>query len=231
MTVWTRLTQISGQLERWQLLPDSALCERVVAYLDVDITPRSLEDQNSHNLYHVAQLLSAVARKSTRVETTLRLDRRELNSTLALTGILFPRVCRVIASNCSEGLGSNPSDSWSLILGGRSFPDLRQLETDGFPRESRDPRALSLTMAEQLACAEDAVHKSRDRENIQTDVSLEGSKYLQTLKIEGDATLNQPLLLFLLGSAHVPTRLTTREIAYCPNLLFAKTAATWSKLL
>lgn len=213
------------------MLPDSALCERVVAYLDVDITPRSLEDQNSHNLYHVAQLLSAVARKSTRVETTLRLDRSELNSTLALTGILFPRVCRVIASNCSEGLGSNPGDSWSFFLGARIFPDLRQLETDGFPRESRDLRAQPLTIEEQLACVGDAVHKFNDRHNTKTDVSIDGLEYLQTLKIEGDATLNQPLLLSLFGSAHVPTRLATLEIAYCPSLLFAKNAATWSKLL
>ena len=226
-----RLTQTSRQLERWQLLPESALCERAIAYLDVDITPRSLEDHNSHNLYHVAQLFSAIARKSTRVETTLRLDRSELNSTLALTGILFPRVCRVIASNCSESLGSFSSDFWSLLLGARIFPDLRQLETDGFPRDSRDSRALPLTIEEQLACAEDAVQKFKDRENIQTDVSVEGAKYLQTLKIEGDATLNKPLLLSLLGSAHVPTRLIALEIVYCPNLLFAKNAAIWSTLL
>jgi hypothetical protein len=55
--------------------------------------------------------------------------------------------------------------------------------------------------------------------------------YLQTFKIEGDVTLNRTLLLSLLRSADVPTRLTTLEIVYCPNLLFAKNAATWSTLL
>lgn len=114
---WPQATPAARQLERWQLLPDSALCERVIAYLDVDITPWSLKDQNSNNLYHVAQLIPAIARKSTRVETTLGLDRSELNPTLALKGISFPRVCRVIAPNCSEGFNFCPSDSWSLLLG------------------------------------------------------------------------------------------------------------------
>jgi hypothetical protein len=54
---------------------------------------------------------------------------------------------------------------------------------------------------------------------------------LRTLKIEGDSTLNHALLHSLFGSANIPTRLTTLEIVYCPNLLFAKNAAAWSKLL
>lgn len=219
------------QLERWQLLPDSALCERVVAYLDVNIVPRTSEDQNPRNSYHVASLLTAIARKSPRVETTLRLTDNDLTSTQAATGILFPRVCRAIVSSCSEGRRSSRSESWSLLLGGRILPDLRQLETNGFPRESRALTARSLTIEEQLSCAEDVVHKFKHLENFQPDASFEGLKHLQTLKIEGDVTLNQPFLLSLLGSVNVPTHLTSLEIIYCPNLLFAKNTTTWSTLL
>ena len=223
--------QTPRQLERWQLLPDSAFCERVIAYLDVNITPQTLEHQDPRNLYHVAQLLTAIAHKSPRVETTLRLPRSELKSTLALTGILFPRVCRAIVSNCDEGLASYRSDPWSLFLEGRIFPDLRQLETNGLPRESGGLRALPLTIEEQLVGAQNAVHKFHDRPNSQTDVSVEGLKRLHTLKVEGDATLNRRLLLSLLGSGDAPTRLTTLEIVYCPNLLFGKNETTWSTLL
>lgn len=231
VTVRTWLMQPPRQLERWQLLPESALCERVIAYLDVNIVPQTSEDQNSRNSYHIASLLTAIARKSPRVETTLRLTDNDLTSTQAATGIVFPRVCRAIVSSCSERRRSSRSESWSVLLGGRIFPDLRQLETNGFPRESRDLTARPLTIEEQLSCAEDVVHKFKHLENFQPDASFEGLKHLQTLKIEGDVTLNQPLLLSLLGSVNVPAHLTSLEIAYCPNLLFAKNATTWSTLL
>jgi hypothetical protein len=117
------------------------------------------------------------------------------------------------------------------LLGGHIFPDLRQLEIDGFSRESRDPTTLPPTIEEQLSSAEDTVLGSRHFERIQPDANFGGLYYLQTLKIEGDVTLNRTLLLSLLGSADVPTRLTALEIVYCPNLHFAKNAATWSTLL
>lgn len=213
------------------MLPESALCERVIAYLDVDVIPRTSDAQIPCNVYHVASLLSAIARKSPRVETTLRLMDSGLTSTQAATGILFPRVCRAIVSRCSEGHKSHQSDSWSFLLGGHIFPDLRQLEIDGFSRESRDPTTLPPTIEEQLSSAEDTVLGSRHFERIQPDANFGGLYYLQTLKIEGDVTLNRTLLLSLLGSADVPTRLTALEIVYCPNLHFAKNAATWSTLL
>jgi hypothetical protein len=199
----------------------------VVAYLDVDITPRTPDNQEPSKLYHVAQLLAAIARKSPRIETTLRLARGELSSTLALTGIMSPRVCKAVASvsSRSEGSNSDRNDSWSFFLGGRIFPDLRHLDTNGFPSAST---ARSLTLEEQLAAAEDAVAKSRHFRDTQTSsgVSFTGLRHLQTLKIEGDVTLNRPVLLSLLGSTDVPIHLSTLEIVYCPNILFAKNAST-----
>ena len=204
----------------------------MIACLDVDITPRTPDDQGSSNLYHVAQLLGAIARKNPRVETTLRLARSELSSALALTGIMFPRVCKAVVSTSSrsEGSTSDRSDSWTFFLGGRIFPDLRQLETNGFPRAST---TRPLTLEEQLAAAEDAVAKSRHLRDTQTQsgVSFGGLRHLQTLKIEGDVTLNRPVVLSLLGSTDVPTHLSTLEIVYCPNILFTKNASTWSTLL
>ena len=165
----------------------------MIAYLDADIVPQSFEAQNSRNSFYVASLLAAIARKSPQVETTLRLMDSDLTSTQAAAGILFPRVCKVIVSSCAAGLVTHRSDSWSFFLGGRIFPDLRQLETNGFPRR---PTALLPTIEAQLALAEEAVYESKHFESIRTDGSFGGLSYLQALKIEGDVTLNQPLLLY-----------------------------------
>jgi hypothetical protein len=198
----------------------------VISYLDIDITPRTLEDKDPCNFYHVAQLLTTIARKCSRVEITLRLPRSELNASLALTGMMFPRVCRAVISARRNDVTSYQNDGWSFLLDGRVFPDLCQLETDGFPK---DPAGQPPTIEQQLTFAEDvASHKgSRDT---QLNFSLGGLRNLQSLKIQGDTMLTQPLLLSLFGSAEVPTCLTTLEIVNCPKLLFAKNLDTWTTL-
>lgn len=195
----------------------------MILYLDVDVNPQNPEDQC--NSYHIAQLLATVARKNPQVEVTLRIARSELNSTLASTGIVFPRVSKAVVSAYRDKPTGYRSDCWSFFLVGHIFPDLRQLETDCFPKR---PTGL-LTIDQRLAFAEN-VDCHKDSNHTQTDVSFGALGQLQELKIGGDTTFNKPLLLSLFGSAAVPTRLTTLEIVNCPKLLFAKNIETWTTL-
>jgi hypothetical protein len=140
---------------------------------------------------------------------------------------MFPRVHRTVVSVCRDDNTAYRSDSWSFLLGGHVFPDLLQLETDGF---SNEPMGQLPTIGQQLAFAEDvAGHKSS--RHTQTDISLGRLRRLQTLKLHGDTLIDQPLLLSLFGSTEVPTCLTTLEIVNCPKLLFAKNRDTWTTLL
>lgn len=216
------------QLERWQLLPDSALCERAIAYLDVDIIPNTLDEKDSRSFYHIAQLLSAIARKSTQVEVTLHLAGCEFDSKLLSTGIKFPRVCRAIVTAAPGSLRAARSDYWSVFLGGHVFTDLCRLETSGFQTE-RTQRLL--TIEEQLVTAEETAYEYSRIPDFRTDMQLERLQDLHVLKIEGDIMLNRPLLLSLFGSATVPTRLTTLEIVNCPTLFFAANLSNFSTLL
>lgn len=216
------------QLERWQLLPDSALCERVIAYLDVDIIPSTIGEKESRSFYHIAQLLSAIARKSPQVKVTLQLEGGEIDSKLLSTGIKFPRVCRAIVAADPEGLRAARGDYWSFFLGGHVFPDLCQLETSGFHISATQPL---LTIEEQLVTAEEFACEYSEIPGFRADVQLERLQYIHGLKIEGDVMLNRPLLLSLFGSATVPARLTTLEIVNCPMLFFAANLSNFSTLL
>lgn len=162
-----------------------------------------------------------MARKCPRVEITLKLAASDISRTPKLfTGIVFPRVVRVILSDCPEYPIVAQSDYWSFFLGGHNFPDLCQLHTTGFQKQPADrPSAI----AEQMNWAYDAAGHGLGISNTmqRADIKLERLESLQSLKIGGDIMLDQSSLISLFGSTKIPTRLTTLEIVNCPQLFLA----------
>jgi hypothetical protein len=207
------------------LLPESAFSERKLVHLDVDIVVPAGQPQP--NLYLVAQLLTTVTRKCPRVEVTLRLARSEFRNP-ALTAIAFPRVYRAVVSGWSNIHYHQRDDYWSFFLGGRVFPDLRQLETNGF---KRDVEGTLPTIGQQFNYPPLVDEEYDHTRAAGTAIEVQRLEHLQNLKIEGDIMLNEPLLLSLFGTTSVPACLTTLEIVNCPKLILNNNLPALSTLL
>jgi hypothetical protein len=70
---------------------------------------------------------------------------------------MFPRVCRVIVSVHSGIRPAYQNDYWSSLFAGQSFPDLCQLETNGF---ERDLAGLPPSIGDQLVSALEITEQS-----------------------------------------------------------------------
>jgi hypothetical protein len=142
--------------------------------------------------------------------------------------MMFPRVCRVIVSVPSGIRPTYQNDYWSSLFAGQVFPDLCQLETNGFERDlaGRPP-----SIGDQLVSALEITEQSYDDPIYPITIQVERLEYFRNLKIEGDIMLNQPVLLSLFGITCIPTRLTTLEIVNCPKLSIPANLPALSTLL
>jgi hypothetical protein len=209
------------------VLPESAFCERELAYLDVNIV--SPAAQTPPDIYHVALLLVTVARKCPHVEVTLRLSASELQKVPSRrTGMMFPRVSRVAVPFPAGFRPAYQNDYWSSLFAGRVFPDLCQLETNGF---EGDLAGLPPSIAQQFVSAIQIAEQGHHEPDYPVTIQVERLEYLRNLKIECDIMLNQAVLLSLFGTSCIPTRLTTLEIVSCPKLSIPANLPALSTLL
>lgn len=202
--------------------------ERTIAYLDVANKPASRESESSYNFYHLAPLLTAVARKCPKIEITLRLTNRDVDPIIGLPYIIVPRVCKAIVSAHPKDYTIEGGDYWTFFLGAHVFPDLCSLETKGFPHLPEE-KPLALERQMTLACR--AMQQRLNALDMRSQVMFKRLEFLRSLRIEGDVTLNPPRLRSLLGSTQMAMHLTTLEIVQCPRGFFEADIATVGSLL
>lgn len=202
--------------------------ERTIAYLNIGNEPTGCGPESSYNFYHLAQLLTAIARKCPKREITLRLTNRDVDPIIGLPYIIVPRVCKVIVSAHPKDYTIEGGDYWTFFLGGHVFPDLCSLETKGFPYL---PAEKPLSLEHQMYFARESIIQRFQAPDIRSQVMFKRLEFLRSLRIEGDVALNPPHLHSLLGSAQTPIHLTALEIVHCHRGFFEASITTMSSLL